>query len=145
MPEYYAGIIGTGLYLPESIVDNEFLASRLGISREAIFKRTGIEERRYVPNGEASSDLGFLAAKSALDSAKIKPEEIDLIVCSTYTPDMSFPSTACIIQDKLKAKNAGAFDLQAACSGFVYGLITAAQFIMTGICTSVLLVASDVN
>lgn len=145
MPNYNAGIIGTGLYLPEKIIDNARLSQLLGISKEAIFKRTGIEERRYVSNGMAASDLGFLAAQEALHSAKVKPEELDLVVCSTYTPDMSFPSTACIIQDKLGAKNAGAFDLQAACSGFVYGLITASQFVISGICSHILLVASDVN
>ncbi len=145
MLKYSAGIIGTGLYLPESIVDNEYLAGHLNITKESILKSTGIEERRYVSNGMASSDLGFFAAKDALSSARIKPDEVDLIICSTYTPDMSFPSTACIIQDKLQAKNAGAFDLQAACSGFVYGLITSAQFIITGMCTTILLVASDVN
>ncbi len=145
MPNNSAGIIGTGLYVPEGIIDNAYLADRLGISQEAILKRTGIEERRYALNGMAASDLGFLAAQQALDSAQVKPGEIDLIICSTYTPDMSFPSTACIIQDKLGAKKAGAFDLQAACSGFVYGLITASQFIATGICSHILLVASDVN
>jgi 3-oxoacyl-[acyl-carrier-protein] synthase-3 len=131
--------------VPEGIIDNACLAKRLGISQEAILKRTGIEERRYASNGMAASDLGLLAAQQALHSAKVKPEEIDLVVCSTYTPDMSFPSTACIIQDKLGAKRAGAFDLQAACSGFVYGLITASQFIITGLCSRILLVASDVN
>ncbi len=145
MKDYSAGIIGTGLYVPEEIIDNSRLAERLGISKEAIFKRTGIEERRYAPVGMAASDLGFLAAQQALHSAKVKPENIDLIICATYTPDMSFPSTACIIQDRLGAKRAGAFDLQAACSGFVYGLITASQFIVTGLCSRILLVASDVN
>ncbi len=140
-----AGILGTGSFLPEKIIDNSFLARLFGCDEEWILRRTGIRERRFVKDGQAASSLGVEASRRALDSAGVKPDELDLVICATYTPDMSFPSTACLIQHELKAGRAAAFDLQAACSGFVYALVTATQFVATGLYKRVLVVASDVN
>lgn len=139
------GILGTGSYLPDRVLDNRELAIRYGCSEEWILSRTGIRERRFAERGTASSDLGLIAAERALARAGVSPGELDLIVCATYTPDMAFPSTACIIQDRIGARPAAAFDLQAACSGFVYALVVASQFVATGGVRRALVVASDVN
>src|SRR4029453_11048351 len=125
-----AGVLGTGSYLPERVLDNRELADRFGCSEEWILTRTGIRERRFGEPGVAPPDLGLIPAGRALRAAGISAREIELIVCATYTPDMAFPSTACIIQEGLGAKPAAAFDLQAACSGFVYALVTAAQYVI---------------
>lgn len=140
-----AGVLGTGSYVPDRVVDNRELAERYGCSEDWILKRTGIQQRRFAEPGVAASDLGLLAAREALDAAEVQPKELDLVICATYTPDMAFPSTACLIQDRLGAQPAASFDLQAACSGFVYALVTAAQFIATGAARRVLVVGSDVN
>jgi len=140
-----AGVLGTGAYLPERILNNRELADRFGCSEEWILTRTGIKERRFAEPGTGSSDLGAIAAQRALDAAGIAAKDIDLIICATYTPDMAFPSTACLIQERIGAKPAAAFDLQAACSGFVYALITAAQFVAAGSVRRALVVAADVN
>ncbi len=110
---------------------------------EWIVSRTGMKERRLAGENEFTSDMGTKAALSALDQAKIKPEELDLILVATLTPDYVFPSTACLIQENLKAKNASAFDLQAACTGFIYGLATAKSFLESGIYQNILLIAAD--
>ena len=107
--------------------------------------RTGIRERRFAEPGIASSDLGLIAAERALHAAGVSARDLELIVCATYTPDMAFPSTACIIQERLGAKPAAAFDLQAACSGFVYALVTAAQYVISGNLRYGLVVAAEVN
>jgi len=140
-----AGVLGTGAFLPERVLDNRELADRFGCSEEWILTRTGIRERRFAEPGTGASDLGVVAATRALESAGISPKDLDLVVCATYTPDMAFPSTACLIQDRIGAKPAAAFDLQAACSGFVYALITAAQFVSGGSVRHALVIASDVN
>lgn len=139
------GVLGTGSYLPERILDNRALAERFGCSEEWILSRTGIKERRFVEPGTGASDLGLRAAERALAAAGTTPAEVDLLICATYTPDMAFPSTACLIQDRLGAKPAAAFDLQAACSGFVYAMITASQFVSGGSVRRALVVASEVN
>ncbi len=139
------GILGTGSYLPDRVLDNRELAIRYGCSEEWILSRTGIRERRFADPGTAASDLGLIAAQRALGSARVSPGELDLIICATYTPDMAFPSTACIIQDRIGARPAAAFDLQAACSGFVYALVVASQFVAAGGVRRALVVASDVN
>jgi 3-oxoacyl-[acyl-carrier-protein] synthase-3 len=126
------GIIGTGKYVPEKILTNQDLEQMVETNDEWIVTRTGIKERRIAAEGEATSDLALKAAKIAINAAGITAEQLDLIVVATVTPDMSFPSTACILQEKLGAKKAAAFDLSAACSGFIYGLANAAQFIATG-------------
>jgi len=140
-----AGVLGTGAYLPERVLDNRELADRFGCSEEWILTRTGIRERRFAEPGTGASDLGVLAAERALDAAGLAARDIDLVICATYTPDMAFPSTACIIQDRIGAKPAAAFDLQAACSGFVYALVTGAQFVISGAVRHALVVAAEVN
>lgn len=140
-----AGVLGTGSYLPERILNNRELAERFGCSEEWILTRTGIRERRFAEPGTGSSDLGVIAAERALAASGITARQIDLIVCATYTPDMAFPATACIVQERLGAKPAAAFDLQAACSGFVYALVTAAQYVMAGNVRHALVIAAEVN
>ena len=138
-----AKIIGTGSCVPPKIVTNEELSKMVETSDTWIKERTGICERRVSDEGTATSDLGFLAAERALASAHTSVEEIDLILVCTCSPDMLFPSTACIIQDRLKAKNAAAFDLSAACSGFNFGLSVASSYIESGKYKKVLLVGAD--
>lgn len=139
------GVLGTGSYLPERVLDNRELADRFGCSEEWILTRTGIRERRFADPGTGSSDLGVIAAERALAAAGLAPTDLDLVICATYTPDMAFPSTACLIQERIGAKPAAAFDLQAACSGFVYALVTGAQFVAAGAFRHALIVAADVN
>ncbi|MDQ0215672.1 3-oxoacyl-[acyl-carrier-protein] synthase-3 [Oikeobacillus pervagus] len=126
-----AGIIGMGRFVPETVVTNADLEKRMDTTDEWIRTRTGIEERRIAGDEIDTSDMAFEAAKKAIEDSGIKPEEIDLILVATVTPDQSFPSVSCMIQDRLGAKNAAAMDISAACSGFMYGLATAKQFIMT--------------
>jgi 3-oxoacyl-[acyl-carrier-protein] synthase-3 len=140
-----AGVLGTGSYLPERVLNNRELAERFGCSEEWILTRTGIRERRFAEPGTGSSDLGIIAAQRALDAANISPRDLELIICATYTPDMAFPSNACIIQEGIGAKPAAAFDLQAACSGFVYALVTAAQYVLAGNLRYGLVVAAEIN
>ena len=109
-----AGVLGIGSYLPERVLNNRELAERFGCSEEWILSRTGIRERRFADPGTGSSDLGVIAARRALDAANISAHEVELILCATYTPDMAFPSNACIIQEAIGANPAASFDLQAA-------------------------------
>ncbi len=138
-----AVIAGTGSYLPKKVLTNKDLEKIVETSDEWITARTGIKERHIVSKEEAASDLGAKAAISALRQAKVNVSEIELIIVTTVTPDMFFPATACIIQDKIGATNAAAFDLNAACSGFVYGLSVAEQFIKTGVYRRILLIATE--
>ncbi|WP_138185001.1 beta-ketoacyl-ACP synthase III [Paenibacillus alvei] len=126
------GIIGTGKYVPERVLTNADMEKMVDTNDEWIVSRTGIKERRIAAEHEATSDLAFYAAEKALQAAGISAEELDLIVVATVTPDMSFPSTACLVQKRLGATKAAAFDLSAACSGFVYGLANASNFIAMG-------------
>ncbi len=119
------GIIGTGKYVPERILSNQELEQMVETSDEWIVTRTGIRERRIAAPEQATSDLAYEASLGALQAAGISAEDLDLIIVATITPDTSFPSTACLLQDKLGASKAAAFDLSAACSGFIYGLATA--------------------
>ncbi len=139
------GILGTGSYLPDRVVDNQELARRYGCSEEWILTRTGIRERRFAAPGTGASGLAVPAARRALEAAGVAPEEVGLLLCATYTPDMAFPATACRIQASLRAHRAAACDLQAACSGFVYALVLAAHYIAGGGARYALVVASDVN
>lgn len=139
-----AGIIGMGSYLPKKQVSNFDLKKIVDTSDEWITTRTGISFRRVASYEEAASDLGVEASKMALDNAKIESKDIDLIITASASPDMIFPSTACIIQSKLKAKNAAAFDVQAGCTGFVYALTIAQQFISSGMYKNVLVVGTEV-
>ena len=126
------GIIGTGKYVPERVLTNADMEKMVDTNDEWIVSRTGIKERRIAAEHEATSDLAFYAAEKALEAAGISAEELDLIVVATVTPDMSFPATACLVQKRLGATKAAAFDLSAACSGFVYGLANASNFIAMG-------------
>lgn len=131
-PLQSVGILATGRYLPEKVLTNADLEQIVDTSDEWIVSRTGIKERRIAREDQPSSDLAVEAAKDALAKTNLSPEDIDLIIISTITPDYFFPSTGCIVQEKLGAKKAAVFDLSAACSGFLYGISTASQFIATG-------------
>lgn len=137
-------IIGTGGYLPEKILTNHDLAQMVDTSDDWIFSRTGIRERHIVAENQTTSDMAFQAAQQAIEMAGIDPQNIDLIIVATTTPDFVFPSTACILQAKLGIKSGGpAFDIQAVCSGFVYALATADQFIRGGQSKCALVVGAE--
>ncbi|MBM7693964.1 3-oxoacyl-[acyl-carrier-protein] synthase-3 [Peribacillus deserti] len=138
-----AGIIGIGRYLPEKILTNFDLEKMVDTSDEWIRTRTGIQERRIAADDVNTSDMAYEAAKKAIENAQISPEEIDLILVATVTPDRPFPSVSCMLQEKLGAKKAAAMDLSAACAGFMYGMITASQFIKTGSYKHVLIVGVE--
>ncbi|MEP9407394.1 beta-ketoacyl-ACP synthase III [Peribacillus frigoritolerans] len=138
-----AGILGLGRYLPDKIVTNADLEKIMDTSDEWIRTRTGIEERRIANDDIDTSDMAYEAAKAALKNAEISAEEIDLILVATVTPDQSFPSVACMIQEKLGAMKAAAMDVSAACAGFMYAMITAQQFIKTGAYKHVLIVGVE--
>lgn len=138
-----ARIIGTGRYLPEKILSNSDLEKIVDTTDEWIVTRTGMKERRIARSDEFTSDMGFHAAEKALASAGIAPGQIDLILFATITPDYPFPSTSCLIQARLKAVNAAAFDLQAACTGYIYALSQAKAYIESGLYRNILIVASE--
>lgn len=140
----YSRIIGTGSYLPEKILTNHDLEKMVDTSDEWIRTRTGITQRHIAAEGQMASDLAVNASLSAMENANIEAGEIDLIIVATTTPDMVFPSTACILQNKLGIKNCPAFDMQAVCSGFVYALATADMFIRAGKYRNVLVVGSEI-
>lgn len=123
------GIIGLGDYLPKKILTNKDLEKMVDTSDEWITTRTGIKERHIVAKNEAASDLAIKAAKEALKGAALKPQDLELIIVATITPDMQFPSVSCLVQKALGANRACCFDISAACAGFVYGIVTAQQFI----------------
>ncbi|WP_317970953.1 beta-ketoacyl-ACP synthase III [Paenibacillus sp. CCS19] len=137
------GIIGTGKYVPERVLTNAELEQMVETNDEWIVTRTGIRERRIAAPDQATSDLALRASQEALRSAGLTAEDIDLIIVATITPDMFFPSTACLLQDKLGAKKAAAFDLSAACSGFIYSLATASSMIATGMYKHALVVGAE--
>jgi 3-oxoacyl-[acyl-carrier-protein] synthase-3 len=136
-------IIGTGSYVPEKVVTNTDLEAMVDTSDQWIRERTGIKERRIAHEGVPVSHLAFGAAERALKDAMLDPLDIDLIVLGTVTPDMPMPSTACIVQGKLGANNAVAFDVSAACSGFVYALTIGDQFVRTGMYKRVMVIGAD--
>ena len=140
----YSRIIGTGSYLPDRVVTNRDLEKIVDTNDEWIVSRTGIRERHYAADDQNASDLAVEACKRALHAAHVHASEIDLIIVATSTPDMVFPSTACILQDKLGIKHSVAFDIQAVCSGFVFGLATADQFIRGGSFKCALVVGTEV-
>lgn len=137
------GIIGVGHYLPEDILTNKDLEKMVDTTDEWIRTRTGIETRRIAKKDEDTSDMAYQAALQALENADLKAEELDMILVATVTADQSFPSVACQIQDKLGAKKASAMDLGAACSGFIYGVVTAKQFIDSGTYKNILVIGSE--
>jgi 3-oxoacyl-[acyl-carrier-protein] synthase-3 len=139
----YSRIAGTGSYLPENVVTNDDLAKVVDTSDEWIAARTGIRQRHIAAEGETTSDLAYHASVRALEAAGVKPEELDLIVLGTTTPDLIFPSTACLLQERLGANGCGAFDVNAACSGFLFALSVADKFIRTGDAKTVLVVGAE--
>lgn len=136
-------IIATGSYVPENVITNRDIEKIVDTSDEWITERTGIRERRSVNGDQASSDLAFEAASLALKRANLKPRDIDLIIVATITGDMPFPSTACFLQSRLGAKNAAAFDINATCSGFIYGLHVANGLIKSGLHKKILLAGAE--
>lgn len=137
------GIIGIGSYVPEKVLTNKDLEKIVDTTDEWIVGRTGIKERRVADPSMATSDLATFAAQKALADAGVTADEIDLIIVATATPDMFFPSVACLVQANIKATKAAAFDLTAGCSGFVYGMVTGAQFIKTGLYKKVLVIGAE--
>ncbi|CEI84560.1 3-oxoacyl-[acyl-carrier-protein] synthase 3 [Oceanobacillus oncorhynchi subsp. incaldanensis] len=137
------GILGTGHYLPTNVVTNHDLEKIVDTNDEWIRTRTGIHERRLATDDIDTSDMAYHASIEALKDANVKAEDIDLILVATVTPDTAFPSIACLIQDRLGAVNAAAMDVGAACAGFMYGVITANQFIAAGTYKNVLVVGSE--
>jgi len=140
----YAKIIGTGSYLPERVVTNKDLEKIVDTNDEWIVSRTGIRERHYAADDQNASDLALIACQRAMQAAGVTAADIDLIIVGTSTPDMVFPATACILQDKLGVKQGFAFDIQAVCAGFVYGLATADKFIRSGSVKCALVVGAEV-
>ncbi|MBE5105745.1 beta-ketoacyl-ACP synthase III [Bacillus thuringiensis] len=137
------GILGIGRYVPEKVVTNHDLEKIMDTSDEWIRTRTGIAERRIADDTIDTSYMAVEASKKALENAGVSGEDIDLILVATVTPDRAFPAVACVIQEAIGAKHAAAMDLSAACAGFMYGMITAKQFIQTGTYKNVLVVGSD--
>ncbi|HHU70323.1 MAG TPA: ketoacyl-ACP synthase III [Thermoanaerobacterales bacterium] len=139
-----AGIIGTGSCVPKHVLKNSDLEKMVETTNEWIVTRTGIKQRHIANDGTACSDLATEAALKALQSANKTPDEIDLIIVATVTPDMNFPATACLVQKNIGANKSAAFDLESGCTGFLYGLTVASQFIMTGTYKCILVIGSEV-
>ncbi|TSA29521.1 MAG: ketoacyl-ACP synthase III [Ignavibacteriales bacterium] len=139
---YNAAITGVGMYVPDKILDNKYFESIVDTNDEWIVSRTGIRERRVMENG-ATSDMAVYAIQDLFKTTKVKPEEIDVIIVATVTPDMFFPATACLVQEKIGATKAWGFDLSAACSGFLFALQTGASLIESGTYKKVIVVGSD--
>jgi 3-oxoacyl-[acyl-carrier-protein] synthase-3 len=137
-------VLGTGSYVPDAVVTNEHLHQRFGFDSDWIVKRTGIRERRHALPHQATSDLCHEAAVRCLDQARVDPKDVDLLVLATFTPDMAFPSTACLVQDRLHV-NCPAIEIEAACAGFMYALITGAAYIVSGASDLALIIGGDAN
>lgn len=137
------GVLGIGHYVPEKVLTNKDLEEFVDTNDEWIRTRTGIEERRIAEDDMDTSDMAFLAAQNALEEADVKAEDIDLILVATVTPDTPFPSVSCMLQDRLGASKAAAMDISAACSGFMYGMITGKQFIETKAYKNILVVGVE--
>lgn len=140
----YSRITGTGSYLPEKVLSNRDLEATIDTSDEWIYTRTGIRQRHIAADTETTSDLALVASRRAIEAAGLTPEDIDLIIVATTTADMVFPSTACLLQAKLGIKSCPAFDMQAVCSGFVYGLATADHFMKSGQHRHILIVGAEI-
>jgi 3-oxoacyl-[acyl-carrier-protein] synthase-3 len=137
-------VVGTGSYVPDAVVSNDHLHQRFGFDSDWIVKRTGILERRHALSHQATSDLCHEASLRCIDNAGVKPSDIDLVVLATFTPDMSFPSTACLVQDRLRLSCA-AIEIEAACAGFMYALVTAATYVVSGASDLALVIGGDCN
>jgi 3-oxoacyl-[acyl-carrier-protein] synthase-3 len=141
---HWANVIGTGGYLPEKIRTNHELSEMVDTTDSWIFERTGIKNRHIAADHETASSMGEAASRQAIEMAGIDPQSIDLIIVATSTPDRIYPSTACLLQHRLGIKDCVGFDIQAACSGAVFGLSIADQYIKTGFCKTVLIVGSEI-
>jgi 3-oxoacyl-[acyl-carrier-protein] synthase-3 len=139
----HSRILGTGSYLPANTVTNAMLAQRVDTSDEWIVTRTGIRARHIAADDELTSDLALKAAEAAIEASGLDRADIDLIIVATTTPDMMFPSTACILQEKLGMRGVAAFDVQAVCAGFIYALVTAHGYIQSGMAKNVLVVGAE--
>jgi 3-oxoacyl-[acyl-carrier-protein] synthase-3 len=137
-------VVGVGSYVPDAVVTNDHLHQRFGFDSDWIVKRTGIYERRHALPHQATSDLCHEAAVRCLANAGVRREDVDLVVLATFTPDMSFPSTACLVQDRLRL-SAAAIEVQAACAGFMYALITGAAYVASGASDVALIIGGDCN
>jgi 3-oxoacyl-[acyl-carrier-protein] synthase-3 len=137
-------VLGTGSYVPDAVVTNDHLFQRFGFDSDWIVKRTGILERRHALPHQATSDLCHEAALRCIASSGVRTQDIDLLVLATFTPDMSFPSTACLVQDRLKLSCA-AIEVEAACAGFMYALITGAAYVVSGASDTALIIGGDCN
>ncbi|HSB60816.1 MAG TPA: beta-ketoacyl-ACP synthase III [Vicinamibacteria bacterium] len=144
MSERRACITALGRYLPERVMTNQDLEKLVDTNDEWIRTRTGIQKRHVVEPGTGTSELAVRAAREALGRRGVEPSEVELIIVATVTPDMPFPATACLVQDKLKATRAWGFDISAACSGFLYALTMGAQFVQNGVHRKVLVIGADV-
>jgi 3-oxoacyl-[acyl-carrier-protein] synthase-3 len=140
-----AFIAGVGVCIPDTVLTNYDLARTMDTSEEWIRTMTGIRERHIVDPEQATSDLGVVAAEQAMIQAEINNADVDLIITATMSPDLPVPATACIIQEQLGMKNTPAFDVSAGCSGFIYALVTGAQFVSTGLYRTVLVIGADAN
>jgi len=140
-----AVVAGTGAYLPEKILTNQDLEKSLDTSDAWITARTGIRERRIAAEGESASTMAAKAGKQALEAGGIGPEDVDMIIVATSSPDVLFPSTACFVQNELQAFGSAAYDVSAVCSGFIFGLSIAEQYLKTGRYEHILLIGSEVN
>ncbi|MGZ3724028.1 MAG: beta-ketoacyl-ACP synthase III [Bdellovibrionales bacterium] len=144
MAQYRSRLAGTGSYLPEKRLSNDDLAKLVETNDQWIFERTGIRARRLAAEGQFTSDLALNASRLALDEAKLSPKDLDMILVATVSPDQPMPNTACILQHKLGARDCMAVDISAACTGFVYGLSIADQFIRSGTYKNILVVGAEV-
>ncbi|MFZ2168725.1 MAG: beta-ketoacyl-ACP synthase III [Methylococcaceae bacterium] len=140
----YSRVIGTGGYLPEEVLTNEQISQTVDTSDSWIYERTGIKSRRIAGPNESAASMAEIAARQAIDAAQINPEEIDIIIVATGTPDRVYPSTGCLLQQRLGIKNTVAFDVQAACSGSIFALSIADQYIKSGAAKTVLIVGSEI-
>ena len=136
--------MGTGSYVPDAVVTNEHLRQRLGCDSEWIIKRTGILERRHVMAHQATSDLCYEAAKRCLAHAHVSPGDVDMLIVASFTSDMPFPSAACLVQDRLKLK-CPAMEIEAACAGFMYALVTGASYVLSGASNLCMVIGGDCN
>src|SRR5665648_411769 len=140
---FSVGIVGTGSYVPENVTTNVDLERMVDTNDEWITSRTGIRQRHFAPKDTPVSELCYRAGLRALEDAKVAPEDVDLIIVATITPDYAFPATACLVAVRLGAKNAAAFELEAGCTGFIYGVATASQFVATGMYKTVLVIGGE--
>ena len=143
MPDLYSKVIGSGSYLPEKILTNHDLAKIVDTSHDWIFERTGIEQRHIASENESSVDMAYKASLKAMSMAQLSPGDIDMIIVATATPERKFPSTAVLLQDNLKIEQGFAFDINAACTGFVYALDIADKYIQSKVARNILVVGSE--